>query len=310
MSGSYSYPGIYIQELPSSSHAIVPAPTSIAAFVGYSHPYKTPQFGVAQQIFSFSDYQTYFGGLFSSGLTDASLPRAVYQFFLNGGSTAYVVGLQPGLFNETSATETVVDRLGPGGIAPVSSNVAATSGGFHFVAREPVDIVPMAISITNIQNGAGSATFDIIITYGNQVETYRGAKIPTDAAHPKSTDPDAMINGVSSLVTIVPSSVTFGTAITLPVAPITWTDVSATASTADTGYDGDDFLPVFAANSSLDNVEIFNLLLVPGVTDNEVVSAALAFAERKRAFAIIDPPPQAPAFGWEPRRRRRRSTPG
>ncbi len=24
MSGSYSYPGIYIQELPSSSHAIVP----------------------------------------------------------------------------------------------------------------------------------------------------------------------------------------------------------------------------------------------------------------------------------------------
>ena len=111
MSGSYSYPGIYIQELPSNSHAIVPAPTSIAAFIGYSHPYKTASFNVAQQIFSFSDYETYFGGLFSSGLVDASLARAVYQFFLNGGSNAYVVGLQPGLFNETAATETIINLL-------------------------------------------------------------------------------------------------------------------------------------------------------------------------------------------------------
>jgi len=41
MSVSYSYPGIYIQELPSNSQAIAPAPTSIAAFAGYSHPFKT-----------------------------------------------------------------------------------------------------------------------------------------------------------------------------------------------------------------------------------------------------------------------------
>ncbi|MGA3399303.1 MAG: phage tail sheath subtilisin-like domain-containing protein [Acetobacteraceae bacterium] len=296
MSGSYSYPGIYIQELPSSSHAIVPAPTSIAAFIGYSHPYKTANFGVAQQLFSFSDYETYFGGLFSSGLIDASLPRAVYQFFLNGGSTAYVVGLQPGLFKESSTTETVVDRLGTGtgNIAPTSSTVAATGGGFSFTAREPIDAVPMSVSITNVRNG--NTTFDIIITYGNQVETWRGATIPTDPAHPKPTDPNVMINGVSALVTVTPSSTGFGSALTtVPVPPITWTDVSTTASTFITGYDGGDFLPVFAANSSLDNVEIFNLLLIPGVTDNEVVSAALAFAERKRAFAIIDPPPQAPA---------------
>src|ERR1700712_698791 len=98
MSVTPSFTGLYIQEIPLDSHAIVPAPTSIAAFVGYSHPFKTKTFGVAQQIFSFSDYETYFGGLFSSGLIDASLPRAVYQFFLNGGSVAWVVGLQPGQF--------------------------------------------------------------------------------------------------------------------------------------------------------------------------------------------------------------------
>src|SRR5215468_3029257 len=41
MSVSVSFPGIYIEELPLSAHAISPAPTSIAAFVGYTHPLRT-----------------------------------------------------------------------------------------------------------------------------------------------------------------------------------------------------------------------------------------------------------------------------
>ena len=173
MSGSYSYPGIYIQELPSSSHAVVPAPTSIAAFVGYSHPYQnTAGFGVAKQIFSFNDYQTFFGGLFSSGLTDASLPRAVYQFFLNGGSTAWIVGLQPGLFKEGASSESALTRLGAGGIYPTSSTLAATGGGLIFSALQPIDTIPMAITASRI-NSAGT-TFDITVTYGNQIEKYRG----------------------------------------------------------------------------------------------------------------------------------------
>src|SRR6201986_3681519 len=104
MSCATSFSGTYIQEIPLASHAIVPAPTSIAAFVGYSHPFKTKAFEVAQQIFSFSDYETYFGGVFLSGMIDASLARAVYQFFLNGGSTAWIVGLQPGLFDIAGST--------------------------------------------------------------------------------------------------------------------------------------------------------------------------------------------------------------
>ena len=38
-----TYPGVYIEELPSTSHTILAAPTSITAFVGYTHPLKTPQ---------------------------------------------------------------------------------------------------------------------------------------------------------------------------------------------------------------------------------------------------------------------------
>ena len=301
MSVSYTYPGIYIQELASSSNAISPAPTSIAAFVGYSHPYQTGAFGVAQQLFSFTDYETYFGGLFSSSLVDASLPRAVYQFFLNGGSTAWVVGLQPGLFN---GADSLITRLGPGGVAPtyfVKTDSAAN--GLLFSALEPIDSVPVGITVTNIRSAV--TVFDVIVTYGSQVETFRGITIPTVAATPKPTDPDAMINGRSVLVTVAPGASgtgSYGAKISgPPSSSVTWTDVTGAkvVTTApkpySTGYSAADFTPVFEANSSLDNVEIFNLLLIPGNVDNQVVSAGLAFAERKRAFAILDTPQQSPA---------------
>jgi phage tail sheath protein FI len=298
MSVSTSYPGIYIQELPSSSNAIVPAPTSIAAFVGYAHPYQTGTFGTAQQLFSFFDYQTYFGGLFSSGLTDASLPRAVYQFFLNGGSTAWVVGLQPGLFGDTGTIKT---RLGLNGVSPTLT-VATKGGELIFSALQPIDSVPVNVTFTNVRTSG--TVFDVIVTYGTQVETYRGITlpIPVAPAPPAATDPDVMINGISKLVTVAPGSGGFGNSYTPPATAPAWVDVTAAsaASGYSTGYSAADFEAVFQPNSSLDNVEIFNLLLVPGNADNAVVSAALAFAERKRAFAILDPPPQAPAVTVPP----------
>src|ERR1700722_13222412 len=92
-----TYPGIYIQELQSNSHAITAAPTSITVFVGYTHPFKTDpaNWGKAVEIFSFSDYERDFGGRYTSGVIESHVAYAVNQFFLNGGSTAYIVALEP-----------------------------------------------------------------------------------------------------------------------------------------------------------------------------------------------------------------------
>lgn len=283
-----SYPGLYIQELQSNSHAVVPSPTSVAAFIGYSHPYKTQAFGVAQEIFSFSDFETYFGGLYASGLIDSALARAVYQFFLNGGSTAYVVGLQPCLAVAGGGT---VVRFGLGaGQIQFTQDVPTGPGGMRFTAREPVDTVPMSVQIANVIP-APTSTFDVIITYGSVIEAYRNLNLA-------SVD---KINGASALVNVVPipPNTTYGT--TLPT-PATFVFKSAPPSPPTPpayalSYLAADFLPVFAASSSLDNVELLNLIIVPGNCDNQVLAAALAFAERKRAFAIMDPPPQAPASG-------------
>src|SRR5215471_17873602 len=94
---SPTYPGIYIEELPSLTHSVTPAPTSVTVFVGYTHPFKTPpaNFNLAQEIFSFTDYKQNFGGFFDLGdwLPDY-MGNAVNQFFMNGGADAWVVGIQ------------------------------------------------------------------------------------------------------------------------------------------------------------------------------------------------------------------------
>jgi phage tail sheath protein FI len=82
---TYSYPGVYIQELPSPVHAITGVATSITAFIGYTPRGIDSQ---AQTIFSFGDFQRLYGGL----ATDSAVSYAVAQYYQNApGAQAYVV---------------------------------------------------------------------------------------------------------------------------------------------------------------------------------------------------------------------------
>jgi phage tail sheath protein FI len=78
-----TYPGVYVQELPSGTHSIAGVATSIAAFIGYLRrgPINTPV-----QVFNFGDFQRVFGGLDEESETSYQ----VSQFFLNGGTQAWV----------------------------------------------------------------------------------------------------------------------------------------------------------------------------------------------------------------------------
>src|SRR5262249_12995683 len=53
----------------------------------------------------------------------------------------------------------------------------------------------------------------------------------------------------------------------------------------------------FRANSALDKVDVFNLLVIPGVADQAAWGAAVPFCEAKRAFLIMDPPRNYAADG-------------
>src|SRR4051794_18678894 len=79
-----TYPGVYIEELPSLARPIAGVATSIAAFVGYTSRGIDNR---AQLVLSFSDYERLYGGV----APNSELSYAVQQFFANGGSRAYVV---------------------------------------------------------------------------------------------------------------------------------------------------------------------------------------------------------------------------
>ncbi len=301
MSLAYTYPGIYIQELPLSAHTISPAPTSIAAFVGYTHPWKTQQFNTAIEIFSYSDYETNFGAIYSSSAIVSDVARAVYEFFQNGGTDAYVVGLQPNAYGSSSSGPVNLGTFGPGSqpINPLTKLFpdGGPTNGILVTGLEPTDAVKMTVTLTNIRTSTTKSfdTFDLVVTYGARIETYRGLTLATPGS---PADMAAKINPVSSLINVGPLAPggSYGAAFTSN-SQMSSTVTMSLPSGFSTSFNASDFIPIFQQNSSLDNVEIFNLLLIPGVSDNLVVSAALAFAETKRAFAILDPPPLAPANG-------------
>jgi len=79
-----TYPGVYIEELPSGVRTITGVATSVTAFVGY---FKKGPMDDAQQLFNMGDFDRIFGGLD----TRSEASYAIQQFFLNGGGEAWVV---------------------------------------------------------------------------------------------------------------------------------------------------------------------------------------------------------------------------
>jgi phage tail sheath protein FI len=84
-----TYPGVYIEEIPSGVHTITGVATSITAFVGYT---TRGRVNVATHIYSYADFERSFGGLD----VESPLSYSVKQFFQNGGTEAYVVRVASG----------------------------------------------------------------------------------------------------------------------------------------------------------------------------------------------------------------------
>ena len=84
-----TYPGVYVEELPSSEKTVTGISTSTTAFVDFfaRGPMSDGNVAAPVQIFNYRDFQRTFGGL--HGRSEASY--AIMQFFNNGGETAWVV---------------------------------------------------------------------------------------------------------------------------------------------------------------------------------------------------------------------------
>jgi hypothetical protein len=79
-----TYPGVYVQEIPSGVRTITGVSTSIAMFIGKT---RRGRLQTPTRVLSFADYER----AFSSDTTISEMADQVRQFFINGGRTAFIM---------------------------------------------------------------------------------------------------------------------------------------------------------------------------------------------------------------------------
>src|SRR5688572_23142714 len=84
-----SYPGVYVQEVPSGVRTIVGVSTAIGMFIGASA--KGP-IGLPVRCLNYTAFRDRFG----EDLTVGQLAQYVRLFFLNGGADCYVLRIADG----------------------------------------------------------------------------------------------------------------------------------------------------------------------------------------------------------------------
>ena len=121
-----TYPGVYIEEVPSGVRTITGVATSITAFIGRA--LKGPP-DESTVINSFSDYERQFGGLW----IESTMSYAVQDFYLNGGSQAIIVRIE----NGAATAEIPLPAGSPGnGFVTIAAN---SPGAWANTLRASVD---------------------------------------------------------------------------------------------------------------------------------------------------------------------------
>jgi phage tail sheath protein FI len=120
MPTALTFPGVFIEEIPSGVRAITGVPTAIAAFVGRTRtgPVDDPII-----LNSFGDFARVFGGLD----VDSSVSYSVRDFFSNGGGQAVVVRMYH--------TPTIASGDGAEGFARVAIGTRSTTTETFFVLK-------------------------------------------------------------------------------------------------------------------------------------------------------------------------------
>jgi phage tail sheath protein FI len=274
-----TYPGVYIEEIPSGVRTITGVATSITAFIGraLTGPVDEPV-----TINNYADFERTFGGLW----VDSTLGYAVRDFYLNGGGQAIVVRLHNGA---TAATITV----------PTGLTLRAKSPGIwgerlrvrvDYNTRDPLDTTLYNLTVRNTTTGAED----------------RFLNVSTDAASARSLT--KVLRQNSALVEVSGSP---------PAARPTdhpavavgdpFADSAPAGSYAQANNDGDDGAVLtdtqYQGNRNdktgiyaLLKTDLFNLLCIPPISRTADVGAAttladaLALCVERRAMLLVDPP--------------------
>ena len=279
MPDSPSYPGVYIDEIPSGARDITGVATSITAFLGRAlrGPVNEPT-----RIRSFAEFERLFGGLWQS----STMSYAVQQYFLNGGTDALIVRFVNG-------TESAAFVLPPGKGANDLRLEASSEGSWG-------DNLRVSVDYDTFTPAEADRTFNLLVT---EVDPSTNEPRVSEAFRDLSIDAEAaryvgkVLREESALLRMPdphPAPVP-----TIRPARI---DARTPASPSAKGNDGLDLtfaeyegVPISRSGIyALDNADLFNLLCIPPFTrETDVASTtwgvALEYCRNRRAMLIVDP---------------------
>jgi uncharacterized protein len=253
-----TFPGVYIEEIPSGVRSITGVATSIALFIGWAGRGPTDR---AVRLTSFADYERQFGGLDRRTL----LGYAVKQFYENGGSDAYVLRI-------ADAATAVAADAAIGDLSLTASSPGAWANDYRVrltrrlddATRFKLEVLhqPSADAVVesfeNLSMTAGDARFVETAVNGRSAFITADATTATTPAN-GTVDLDADTAGADGTV-LGPADAAFRTAL----------------------------LACFGLGSITDRIDLFNIVCVPGLTDAATISTLQGHCRARRAFLIVD----------------------
>ena len=269
-----TYPGVYVEEVPSGVRTIAGVATSIGLFIGWATRGRVNE---GERIFSFADFEREYGGLDRRSY----LGYAVRNFFDNGGTDAYVIRIAKTSVPEGDTTSviaaTATTKLDDLAIEASSPGDWAHAYSVRLRKRATPDQKRFKLDVL-----LGKPADNVV------VETYEN--LSKDAGDPRFVE--AIVNARSSIITVK-----------VPASPADPTDSEATLgdSAGTPGNPGDVLDPnaepaktivpaLFDTGGGADKVDLFNLVCVPGLTDGATIGKLQAGCKKKRAFLIVDCP--------------------
>lgn len=297
MPSALTYPGVYIEELPSAVRTISGVPTSITAFVGRAWRGRLDE---PTKISSFADYDRIFGGLWRS----STMSYAVQQFFLNGGGQAIVVRVATRTGVGAAAVATI--DLGGGNTLGAASpgtwgrNLSVT---VDHVVKDTTDL--NLFNLTIFDNPDPSTAADSLKRGGSGArETF--LNVSRDPASTRFVT--QVLAQQSQLVRVTGVGATKPADATVKAGATSGADgvgtTTANAAAAEVNGDSGDKTGIFA----LRKTDIFNLLCIPPLTvaasatqlplDTADVpmatwTSAATLCKERRAVLLVDAP-----SGW------------
>jgi phage tail sheath protein FI len=297
-----TYPGVYIQEVPSGVRTITGVATSITAFVGRAAAGSVDD---PQMLTSFADYERRFGGL------DVSCPMsyAVRDFYENGGSLALVVRVV-----HADASAATITLTGSGSPADDLVLEASSAGNWGNRLSAAVNFDTDRALPRTSPASTDEQRFNLAVRYQPRagrdeflVETF--GSVSTDPADPRFLPlvlerESSYVRAQGAMPDVRPVSnvTTVGSTRT-----VTWI-----AADAGSGFDGsplesEDVVGEPAPKTgiyALNRADLFNLLCIPPLARDittlpsnytavppEVYQAALTLCVERRAMLIVDPDP-------------------